>query len=132
MPANRQDIELIRAYEQRLLEPETRRSREEMLKYLADDFYEVGTSGRLFDLDSILETMSTETERKLVMTEFIATAVAEDVILTTFRIIRYVKDLETASSRHSSVWKKRGNLWQMIYHQGTMEPKDGSQFDIKR
>ena len=123
MAVDRRDIEIIRANEQRLLLPEVRRSREELENLLGEDFYEVGSSGRLFDRQTIMETMITESRRELIMKEFQATVLADNVILTTYRILRLIEDQTTASSRHSSVWKKRGDSWWMIYHQGTLEPK---------
>ncbi len=123
MSADRSDLETIRNHEQRLLLREVRHSREELEKVLADDFCEVGSSGRLFSRQAIIDTMTSESVRELVMTEFEATVLAEDVVLTTFRILRYIQDQVKASSRHSSVWKKRGDSWWMVYHQGTLEPK---------
>lgn len=44
----------IRALEERLLTPELCRSREELPKLLADDFLELGSSGRTFDREAII------------------------------------------------------------------------------
>jgi hypothetical protein len=123
MAVGRKDIETIRAIEQQLLLPEVRRSREKLEKILGEDFYEIGTSGKVFDRPTIIDTMITESKRELIMKEFQATVLAEDVILTTFRILRLIEGEMTASSRHCSVWKKRGDNWWMLYHQGTLEPK---------
>ncbi|MFH0882161.1 MAG: DUF4440 domain-containing protein [bacterium] len=126
MAADRKDIETIRAIEQRVLLREVRHSREELEKILADDFYEVGTSGQLFDRQMIIDTLVSESRRELIMKEFQATVLAEDVILATYRILRLIEDQMKASSRHCSVWKKRDDDWWMVYHQGTLEPKSES------
>ena len=109
--------------EQQLLLSEFRRSRETLENILGEEFYEIGSSGRVFDRQTIIDTMINESRRELVMKEFQATVLAEDVILTTFRILRLIEGEMTASSRHCSVWKKREDHWWMVYHQGTLEPK---------
>jgi hypothetical protein len=118
------EIEVIRGLELSVLRKNVRGSRDELERILADDFYEVGTSGRLFDKESIIENLTQESERTLVMQEFIATSLAKGVVLTTYRIIRKITDQEQATSRHCSVWKKRDDEWEMLYHQGTLEPKE--------
>ena len=115
-------IQEVRELENYLLRSDVRGSHEELDRLLADDFYEVGTSGRLFDKTDIIDALVSETPRTLVMQEFIATSLSESVVLTTFRIIRHISDEETRSSRHSSVWRKTEDGWEMFYHQGTLEP----------
>ena len=124
MAVDRKDIETIRALEQQLLLPEARRSREKLEDILGEEFYEIGSSGRVFDRQTIIDTMITESKRELIMKEFQATVLADDVILTTFRILRLIEGEMTASSRHCSVWKKRDDHWWMVYHQGTLESKE--------
>ena len=122
MAVDRKDIELLRALEQQLLQPEVRRDREKLENILGDEFYEVGSSGRVFDRATIIDTMISESKRELVMKEYQSMVLADDVVIATFRILRLIEGQMTASSRHSSVWKKRGDQWWMVYHQGTLEP----------
>jgi hypothetical protein len=78
---------------------------------LADDFVEFGRSGKVWDKCSIMESMQREkVDQKVTVKEFAARELAPDVVLVTYK---------TASALRSSIWKRLGGKWQMIFHQGT-------------
>ena len=78
---------------------------------LADDFVEFGSSGRVWDKSSIIETLQREKlDQKVIVKDFAARELAPHVVLVTYK---------TASSLRSSIWRRLGGKWQMIFHQGT-------------
>lgn len=52
--------ELLRRLEERLLQPEVRRSARDLDELLADEFVEFGGSGRVFGKREIIETLRDE------------------------------------------------------------------------
>ena len=112
--------QLLFDLERRLLQPEVRRSSEELTKLLADDFVEFAGSGRVFDRQSIIEALSAEPPFQISVTNFRAVSLAQDVVLVTYRAAISEDEQRPAKlSLRSSIWKQIDNRWQMIFHQGT-------------
>ena len=110
--------EQIRALEERLLTPEVRRSREELTKLLADDFLELGSSGRTFDREAIITLLRDESPLECSRHDFSVKQLSDDVVLVTYAA-RAVQLQEIKTSIRSSVWVYRQNRWQLTFHQGT-------------
>jgi len=118
-------IELeIQNLEERLLDPEVRRSGEEIAALLADEFIEFGSSGRVFDKRQIIESLKSETPVRRTLVDFKTLLLAPGVVLATYRVIRHEGlDAESTYSLRSSVWKLIDDRWQMVFHQGTLSKK---------
>ncbi len=90
---------------------EIRNSPDAVSALLADDFVEFGRSGRVWDKASIIESMQKEElDEKVTVQDFAARELSPDVVLVTYK---------TASALRSSIWKRFGEKWQMVFHQGT-------------
>ncbi|WP_425805565.1 hypothetical protein ACHOLT_02495 [Desulfitobacterium sp. Sab5] len=77
--------------EQRLLHPEVRTSKEDLMVILADDFVEFGSSGHIFYKQQIIEDL----------------------------IQSHTAQMEIKDSLRSSIWKFIDDRWQIVFHQGT-------------
>lgn len=120
------DAQLIRSLEERLLQPEVRRSAKEVAALLADDFVEVGSSGRVFNKQQMIEGLQQEPPIQRSLLEFKVSALAPDVILATYQVVRYSGSNEPPTySRRSSIWKWMDGRWQMVFHQGTLVKEGG-------
>jgi hypothetical protein len=108
------------AWERLLLRSEVRRSAQ-VSRLLADDFVEFGSSGRIFSKPEIISSLQTEPSVELVASEFAVRRLAADVALLTYRVQRMADP--PAISLRSSLWRKHGEHWQMVFHQGTPVPK---------
>jgi hypothetical protein len=125
METERSQPELLRQLEERLLQPEGRRSAQDVADLLADEFVEIGSSGRVFNKQQILESLQHEEPTQRSMTEFRSTLLAPGVILTMYRVIRLNRsDAPLLSSLRSSIWRLQDGRWKMVFHQGT--PAAGS------
>jgi len=104
----------LRALEERLLDPEVRRSASLVDKLLADDFVEFGSSGRVYDKPTVIEALQQDPgfDSRPTITEFGARELSPSVVLVTYRTG------ETGTLR-SSIWRSDGERWQMVFHQGT-------------
>jgi len=112
--------QLLYNLENRLLQPEVRHSRAELQRLLADKFVEFGSGGRVYDKKSIIEELGKESNARGSITDFKLMLLAPDVALVTYRATFSEDAVEPAHhSLRSSIWKKVGDNWQMVFHQGT-------------
>jgi len=112
--------EEIRALERALLQPEVRRSAARLGDLLADEFREIGSSGRVFTKADILEALPAETgEAVFVMSGFEVVRLSADVVLATYAVAK-ITGRQTTRSLRSSIWTRMGGGWRMLFHQGTI------------
>lgn len=112
--------EQLRQWEEHLLQPSVRSNPTAVLRLLADDFREFGSSGRVFDRQQIVEALQTETFSELSISDFRTHALTTDVVLVTYRASRHGEPGQPPSiSLRSSLWVQRDGQWQIIFHQGT-------------
>lgn len=112
--------QLLYRLESRLLQPEVRHFPAELEKLLADEFVEFGSAGRVYNRQSIIEELGKESNARISMRDFEIVSIAPDVSLVTYRAVFTEGEGEPAHhSLRSSIWKKVGDNWQMIFHQGT-------------
>jgi len=106
----------IQALEELLLKPEVRTNSIRVSELLADDFFEIGASGRTFDKAAIVQSLSNETEQlpKLTIAGFQLVPLSENLVQARYSI------LESGTLR-SSLWRKESDEWVMFFHQGTIE-----------
>lgn len=115
--------EILYQSEDRLLNPEVRSSREELTLLLAEDFVEFGSSGQIWNKSRIIEALIESTTELMQIIKFQTKALAPDVALVTYCIIKNDEfGKERKDSLRSSVWKQIDGRWQMIFHQGTKIP----------
>lgn len=85
-----------------------------------DEFIELGSSGALYTKTDVTQWLLTNDKSIRTGTDFSAKQLSDDVILLTYTShIKDNHDDAVKKALRSSVWLKRGNLWKMIFHQGT-------------
>ncbi|WP_409305577.1 DUF4440 domain-containing protein [Peribacillus sp. SCS-155] len=94
---------------------QTRKSRDALDRILADDFFEIGSSGYMFDKKECLESGVILTEMSLHNYEIYP--LAPDVVLSTYFIADKTRNRNTL---RSSIWKHIDGRWQLYFHQGTI------------
>ncbi len=107
-------IKDLRELEERLLVTSVRRSPEQLNFLLADDFIEIGASGRVYDKAAIIEDLQQETpaREKLTVCDFHVRMLSGELAQATYTITE-------SNTRRSSIWRRRGNGWEIVFHQGT-------------
>ncbi len=84
---------------------------------IAEGFLEFGASGRTWDEASMRRTLADATPTAPVDLEaFAVELLADDVALVTYRLG------PPRPSNRSSLWIRRGERWQVRFHQGTLQP----------
>jgi len=106
--------------ESRPHQPEVRFSPAELMRLLADNFIEFGSSGRIYDRQAIIESLALESSIQISMDDIRISVLTPDIVLVTYRakVIEPVGGPPQYSLR-SSIWKQTEGVWQMIFHQGT-------------
>ena len=103
---------LLRQLEERLLQPDVRKSAQEVADLLADEFIEFGSSGRVFNKQQIIQGLQHEPMIQRSLREFQTLILARGVILVTYRAIRQsASDGQPTNSLRSSIWKLIDGRW---------------------
>jgi len=106
----------FRKLEETLLEPDVRQSPARASALLSDDFFEIGCSGRTYDKEAILQSLSSEhpSQTKYTIDDFSVVRLGDNLVQARYRVV------ETKTLR-SSLWRNDGDGWKIIFHQGTKE-----------
>ena len=94
---------------------------------LGDGFWEVGASGRVYDrmwcLDELADRYADRAYDPLLgitVDQFEARPLGNDVWLATYRLFQ-----DERETRRLTVWRREGQRWVALYHQGTLVPSGG-------
>lgn len=99
--------------------PEFGTTRADFEAMVADEFREVGASGRTYSKAQVLDVLearhSRPVEEDFSVSDFACRQVARDLYLVT-----YALDQSGRLSRRSTLWRLTGPDWKIVYHQGTL------------
>jgi glyoxylase I family protein len=110
----------IRDLEEQLLRPETRRSPTALGALLGDEFVEFASDGRSYTKAEVIAALQVEASCARSLANFHLMVLADDFALATYRATRQNESSdEIVESLRSSVWSRRANRWQLVFHQGT-------------
>ena len=107
--------EVLLHLEEELLKPEIRASKVELARLLSEDFFEIGSSGRVLYKNEEIDEMKLGAV-KMRLSDFDIHPLSEEIVLTTYRIYNEVNQQH---SLRSSIWKFVDGTWKMQFHQGT-------------
>ena len=109
-------IELAWEGELALLTPEVRCDPMRLDGWLADDFREIGQSGRLWERGEIIAALATSEEplSAAVVSERDERLLGPDTVLLAYRLV-----FGDRSSRRSSLWRLERGTMRCFFHQGT-------------
>jgi ribonuclease HI len=98
-----------------LLDPAIRRDPDAVRERLHPAFRELGASGRVWELESMLASLAGAVdEQPAVAHELEPVRLADDLILLT-----YLAERAGCRSRRSSIWERVDGSWRLRFHQGT-------------
>ena len=107
---------ILMELEMSLLKSSDRKS-EIVSQLLAEDFLEFGSSGKVFNKAETMHSLKIESTTQFDASQFRTRMLAPDVALLTYSALRH-GDPPLRSLR-CSVWEKKEDHWQMVFHQGT-------------
>jgi len=100
----------IRRLEEQLGAPAVRASADLLDRLVSDEFVEFGSAGQIYTKHDVIGQILAAPSVTLTFTDFRVLAVSPDVALATYR---------TGKSIRSSVWRREGQYWRIVFHQGT-------------
>jgi hypothetical protein len=109
--------------ERELQTAECRRDRSRVTALLAEDFTEVGASGRVWDRPSTLELLGAEGRDDPVIEVH---ALTGRVVGEGFVLVRWDSDAGGRRARRTSLWRRDASGWRLVHHQGTLLPDHGA------
>lgn len=113
----------IRTLEERLANPGPGDSKESLAGIFAAEFREFGSSGRIFDAETVLGALGGVAQRPsrapIILEGFRAERVAPNVVLATYLAKVPAGPGWKPPTLRSSLWCKRDGRWQILFHQGT-------------
>jgi len=113
----------IRALEERLLQPDVRKSRNDLEGLLADEFVEFASDGCAYDKKQVISALQHEIPFRRSISDFRTTTLSNDIVLATYQVAREDNESgEVVRSLRSSVWRRSGDHWHLVFHQGTIRP----------
>ncbi len=97
------------------------KTKEDIENQMCDEFCEVGASGNVYTKQDVIETLlerynDTDYQDIWEAKDFELTTIAPDNYLLTYVLIQD----KTRATRRSTLWRKVGGNWKILYHQGTV------------
>ncbi|MEU0312263.1 nuclear transport factor 2 family protein [Nocardioides sp. NPDC006273] len=110
------DLADVMALERELQTATVRADPGRLVELLAPDFEEIGASGRLWDLASILEMLGSENHDSpgIEVHELTGRVIADDTVILRWQSVRGER-----RAHRTSLWQHRTEGWRLVHHQGT-------------
>jgi hypothetical protein len=117
--AHLQDIlQELQAREPIFHQPQFGRSRRDFENMTHEEFWETGASGARYSREYVLNVLETRppdpNESSWVTSEFQCREIAADNYLLTYTLAQ-----GTRVTRRATLWRRTGEGWKILYHQGT-------------
>jgi len=100
--------------------PEFGTTRADFERMAAEDFWEIGASGRrytrAFVLDELEKRFAAPHEDVWGTSDFQCRRLGEQTYLLTYTLLQD----RTRLTRRSTIWEQTGEGWKIVYHQGTI------------
>ena len=99
-------------------------SRADYARMTADDFWEIGASGQRYSRDYVLDVLEARRnnpvdESNWESRDFHVRELSPDVYLLTYTLRQGAR-----LTRRSTIWRRAGDDWKIVFHQGTVVTAD--------
>ena len=95
-------------------------ARADFERMTAEDFWEIGASGRRYSREFVLDELekryASPHEDVWETSDFRCQQLAKDLYLLTYTLLQD----KTRLTRRSTIWRKTGGDWKIVFHQGTI------------
>lgn len=112
-------LEELRRREPIFHRPEFAGSRGQVEAMTADDFWEIGASGRRYSRQYVLQTLQSRQENPVddswEATDFHCRELARDLYLLTYTLLQGER-----MTRRATLWQRSPAGWKTLFHQGTV------------
>ena len=113
-----EDRQLLQRLEEELWREEARFDVSRMEEIIAEDFFEFGRSGRIYQRADTLAVPLTPIKAVIPLPDFDVRLLSQGVAQVTYNsVVTYGENIEKA--RRSSIWTRSSGGWKLRFHQGT-------------
>jgi glyoxylase I family protein len=110
----------LKRLEKSLLSKSVRKNPSKLSELIADEFREIGKSGRVWTKQTVIDALKKESYTGITITDFNLSLLSENIALVTYTAHHEQKrNVPFSRSIRSSIWKMTDNKWKMVFHQGT-------------
>ncbi|WP_049456891.1 DUF4440 domain-containing protein [Stenotrophomonas maltophilia] len=114
----------LEALERALHTPQVRGDRVRLAALLDEDFSEIGSSGQCYSRAVALAEIPLERTQVLIESEqFVMRLLADGLAQVRYRSRYHVDGQAQRWVLRSSLWRRHGQRWRMLFHQGTLEAR---------
>lgn len=114
----------LEALERALHTPQVRGDRVRLAALLDEDFSEIGSSGQCYGRAVALAEIPLERTQVLIESEqFVMRLLADGLAQVRYRSRYHVDGQAQRWVLRSSLWRRHGQRWRMLFHQGTLEAR---------
>jgi hypothetical protein len=97
-----------------------RPTRDELKRYIADDFFEHGASGKIWTKETVIDAIQSWPSVERTVVDFCVRALSDTVVLVTYKSTCQAEHAGMQpTSLRASIWRKNGKSWEVVFHQGT-------------
>jgi hypothetical protein len=114
-------LEQLRELEIKVMTAAGERRAADLRNFVADNFLEIGASGRTYTKAQVLAAIESAPLRNFQIEDFEIVASGDDWAMVSYRAGERSEKSSTASFR-STLWVQRSGKWQIVFHQGTNVP----------
>ena len=101
--------------EQDLLKPEIRHSPQQLNQYLADDFFEITSTGFCYNKNHALTRLPSEVATEFSQQDYTIKPLADGLVQLLYKAtVKRSSDNITHYSLRCSIWQFNGEQWQML------------------
>jgi hypothetical protein len=112
-------LEELRAREPIFHRPEHTPTRADAEAMMAEDFWEIGASGRCYSREFVLDALEARYAEPVddpwEARDFGCRCLAADLYLLTYTLLQGER-----VSRRATIWQRSGARWRVVFHQGTL------------
>ena len=112
------DARRLQQLEEELWREETRFDVPYMEQVMAEEFIEFGRSGRIYDRRECLSHPREPIQAVIPLPDLSIRMITDDVAQVTYNS-HVTWDGELLKGRRSSIWRRAGDSWELVFHQGT-------------
>jgi hypothetical protein len=118
-PQHRAVLEELKRREPLFHRPEVASSQAELEAMTAEDFWEIGASGRRYSRAYVLKTLAARgreaVEDSWATSDFHCRELAPELYLLTYTLLQGER-----RTRRATIWQRVSGSWRVLFHQGTI------------
>lgn len=107
---------IVHNLEVNLLDSNIRSSSDRLNQFLSDEFLEFGVSGNIYSKQDILRHLPSQKPCSYEILNSEIKELSSSIALHTYKLTNFSQE---SVSLRSSLWRKEGDDWKLLFHQGT-------------